>query len=476
MSPAGLRARSARRRWRALLSGGRAAPSYSHKSARASFEYAAEGGAPTSVTHVDRAKRELSHLWPEFLPDGRHFLYLAMLVNADGVQATPHLYAASLDSPEITLVAQMYARAVFAPPDHLLFVQDGALQAQASIRRRSGSPVSRCELPTRSGTIERWAMAHSRRPAAASSRIWVAARRSRSAGANRDGTASESNWQTENLGSVQISPDGQRAAVDIADPRIGTADVWIYDTARGAPVRLTTDLTNQSQPVWSPDGRRICLIRTPGRWSPKPLREEIGTGAQETLLLEPGSTAVPLSPEDWSRDGQWIAYFRGPRQRADDLWLLPLSGDRQPIAFASERFSEGVRVLARFEMGGVASLLNQALRKSTSHRWRSRATGTYLGRRRQHPTVAGDGRELFYAAADNRSVMAVAVMVLALRCWHTEASLYNRADAGRRATAGETSCTSVTPDGARFLVSIPSGQPSSSRVTVVLNWAAALRP
>ena len=56
---------------------------------------------------------------------------MAMLVNADGLQATPHVYAASLDSPEVTLVAQMQSRAVFAPPDHLLFVQNGALLAQA---------------------------------------------------------------------------------------------------------------------------------------------------------------------------------------------------------------------------------------------------------------------------------------------------------------------------------------------------------
>jgi serine/threonine protein kinase/Tol biopolymer transport system component len=440
------------------------------------FRVAAVGGAPTRVTQVDRAKGELSHLWPEFLPDGRHFLYLAMLVNADGVQATPHLYAASLDSSEVTLVAQMHSRAVFAAPGRLLFVQNGALLAQSfdtTKLRLTGEPVQISDeigyfrtlgagAFTASGT-DVLAYLGSRTPF---SLIWY----------DRSGASSESAWQAQNVGSVRISPDGQRAAVDIADSRLGTADIWIYDTRRGAPVRVTTDLTNQSQPVWSPDGRRI-LFRSerPDGGTPSLYARDIGTGTEEPVLVEPGST-TPLSPEDWSPDGQWISYFRGSRQTGSDLWLMPLSGDRQPVAFAKQRFDEfGARfspdsrwvAFASTESGSPEVYVAPLTQPGNKTRVSVGGGST--------PRWRADGRELFYAAADNRSVMAVAVNVASSFVAGTPKRLFFIGQTPAARDRGRSVVYDVTPDGARFLVSIPSGEPSSSRVTVVLNWTAGLQ-
>jgi serine/threonine protein kinase len=441
------------------------------------FRVAAEGGAPSRVTQVDRTKRELFHLWPEFLPDGRHFLYMAMLVDAAGVQATPSLYAASLDSPEVTLVAQMHSRVVFAPPGHLLFVQSGALLAQAfdtTTLRFTAEPVQIADEVGYFRTLGNGAFTTSSTGVLAYlgnrtpfSLVWY----------DRNGTASESNWQAQNLGSVRISPDGQRVAVDIADPRIGTADIWTYDTARGAPVRITTDLTNQSQAVWSPDGQRI-LFRSerPDGGPPSLYARNIGTGAQEALLVEAGPP-TPLSPEDWSRDGQWISYFRGSRQTGSDLWITPLSGDRKPFAFANQRFDEwGAQfspdsrwvAFASTESGSpevYVAALDQPGNKTrisvgggSTPRWRA------------------NGQELFYAAADNRSVMAVPVNGASSFAAGTPKRLFTIGQTPAARDRGRNVVYDVTPDGTRFLVSIPAGEPSSSRVTIVLNWTAPLRP
>ena len=62
------------------------------------YRVSGEGGTPTRVTALDKARHELNHYWPSFLPDGRHFMYLATALDANGVRVTPSIYVASLDS------------------------------------------------------------------------------------------------------------------------------------------------------------------------------------------------------------------------------------------------------------------------------------------------------------------------------------------------------------------------------------------
>src|SRR4029450_4741981 len=90
----------------------------------------ADGGTPTRVTQVDKVKRELNHYWPEFLPDGRHFLYMATALEPNAPRAPPTVYIASLDSPETKRLTQMHSRMAYASPGYLFFVQDGALLSQ----------------------------------------------------------------------------------------------------------------------------------------------------------------------------------------------------------------------------------------------------------------------------------------------------------------------------------------------------------
>ena len=96
------------------------------------------GGRPTPITRLDSARQELSHRWPQFLPDGRHFLYL--VINARRDQSG--IYLGSLDSPETMRLLDTEFRAAFAPPGYLLFVREGTLLAQpfdAATRQLTGS-------------------------------------------------------------------------------------------------------------------------------------------------------------------------------------------------------------------------------------------------------------------------------------------------------------------------------------------------
>jgi hypothetical protein len=84
------------------------------------------GGTATVATGLDPARKEFSHRWPWFLPDGRHFLF-ASVVRASS-KAT--IYQGSIDSPQASrIVAQTNTNAVYAS-GYMLYLRDTTLMAQ----------------------------------------------------------------------------------------------------------------------------------------------------------------------------------------------------------------------------------------------------------------------------------------------------------------------------------------------------------
>src|SRR5207249_1350117 len=71
-------------------------PDVFHAEKAGIFRVAARGGEPTPVTKVDSSRHEVAHVWPDFLPDGQHFLYLAGI--GSGQQESRTIYIGSLKS------------------------------------------------------------------------------------------------------------------------------------------------------------------------------------------------------------------------------------------------------------------------------------------------------------------------------------------------------------------------------------------
>ena len=437
-----------------------------------------EGGTPVRVTTVDKARYELNHYWPNFLPDGRRFTYLVTALDANGVRVTPSVYVASLASTEVTLLAQLHSKIVYAPPGYLLFAEQGALLAQtfdAVTLALSGEPVKIAEAIHYYRTLGHAAFSASETGTLAYQGV---ADDSRLVWYDRFGNGTDTGWGGQRYGSVRFSPDGQRVAVDATDSRTGTADIWIYDVLRGAPIRVTSDPIDESEPVWSPDGGRLMFRMNRGRpavgtgsAAPNLYARTVGTSTGEELMVgHPG----PLNPEDWSGNGQWIAYISNTVKTRADLLIVALDGDRKPRSFAATRFME---CCARFspdsshmafvsDESGTEEVYVASVPESADKTRISIGGGT-------SPRWARDGRVLFYAAPDHRSIMRVAIDWTPTVKVGPPVRLFTMAQAGAWSLRGVM--YDVTPDGERFLVNVPAGQPES-KIMVVQNWAVGLKP
>jgi Tol biopolymer transport system component len=257
---------------------------------------------------------------------------------------------------------------------------------------------------------------------------------------------------------IRLAPDGR----SVAFRRMvgGNMDVWLMDIARGILRRFTSDAARDYEALWSPDGSRIAF--SSDRNGVLDLYEKAVDGAgTESLLLE--------SPEhkniyDWSLDGRFILYGPQNSKTGQDLWALPLDGDRKPLAVAQTPFQE---VNGRFSPDGrwIAYVLNESGRNEIHVQ-----PFPGPGAKSQISTGGGnlpqwrrDGREIVYLGPDNR-LMAVPVML------PVNGSV---AEAGTPVALFQTrpgSEFAASPDGQRFLVNTLPEDAATPPITVILNW------
>jgi len=421
----------------------------------------AAGGEVKPVTKPDRARGEIYHFWPEFLPDGRHFLYLAGAKRKDDSA----LYIGSLEGGESRRLMQANSRTVYAPPGLLLYVREGTLLAQsfdAQTLRLSGEPVTIAEhvgnfSPTGGSHFSVSANGEvlSYLPAFVPTRlVWL------DRGCTEVGTVGEPNAYRYQ----RLSPDGQKFAVNIGELKDGTTDIWIYDLARSTFTRFTFDPGSENAPVWSPDGRRIVYAHDTDNGPPNLYQKAVGGGEAEFLIP---SGDGPQFPHDWSHDGRFLLYRDYFPQTRTDLLVLPMTGERKPYAFVQTPFVESY---ARFSPDGrwVAYASNETGRYEIYVR---RFEG---GERVQvsngggsHPYWRRDGREIIYlSAGPEKAVMSVSVKAGETFEPGEPATLC-------KATPMQTLDFDISPDGQRFLVNTTAGLPPTP-LTVAVGWAGSL--
>jgi Tol biopolymer transport system component len=432
------------------------------------YRVASAGGTPTPLTRLDSSRGELAHYYPYFLPDGHHFLYLAI-----GSQPELEgLRVGSLDSKESKPLVNTHSSGAYAPPGYLLFLGDRTLMAQRFDADRfviAGEPFPVADDVDRIGPV--------RLALFSVSRTGVLVSRSGSS------EATQLTWfdrQGEQLGTIGpianysapwLSPDERRVTFTSGVREGGDSDVWSIDVARGTLTRFTFDRAPDMSPVWSPDGGRILFASLRDGHGDLYQRAASGGGADEVLV----QSDFLKFPNDWSADGKFILYQEMNPKTSHDLWVFPLTGGQKQFPVLKTPFDERQ---GRFSPDGrwIAYASNESgpwqvyVRSfpDSGGKWQVSTNGG------GQPQWRGDGRELFYVSAD-RKLMAVDV--------NGNGPTF---DAGTpkelfvlRIQAvglpGLRNYYAASKDGRRFLVAKVPGDPAASPTAVVLNWTADLK-
>lgn len=432
------------------------------------YQVSALGGVPSLVTVVS-TPAGLTHRWPWFLPDGRHFLYVSS--NPRGAAGGDEgLYIGSLDSKEVHRLLSLRSKAVYQN-GHLLYVRNRTLVAQpfdAKKLKVEGDPVplanSLAYSPgTLSGVFSASAgelLAYSTSAAVSGTQLsWY----------DRQGQRTETLDESLVYYSPGLSPDGKQFAVDVLDPTTGNVDIWLYQLANNLKTRLTFGKWVNMSPVWSPDGTQIAFASNRNGVFNLYRKLANSSGGDEPLL----QTSTNKNPTDWSPDGRYLLFERrdATEKAKSEIGVLPLFGDRTPFMLT---VSEAGAREAVFHPNGrwIAYTSDETGRDevyvtSFPHPGSLREISTAGG---EHPYWGRDGKELFYLAPDLQMMVAEV---------NGEASTFevgavHSLFATRAAVQMMASPFAVSADGKKFLVdSLPEAIPSS--ITIVVNWTTTLR-
>jgi Tol biopolymer transport system component/tRNA A-37 threonylcarbamoyl transferase component Bud32 len=434
------------------------------------FEVSSAGGDPKPLRPF--AEGETAQMWPEFLPDGKHYLYLSISGHPD----QQGIYAASLDSTDRKFIVATNTKAEYVESGQLLFTRGDVLMAQPFDLRSltlSGEPRPVADRIEESASALNGGMDVFRSASFSASPTGVLVWRR-----NFQSAQSQLQWfdrsgkklavvgEPANYSRPSLSPDNSKLAVCIRDPQTGTRDIWIIDLKRGSMTRLTFDPADDFNPVWSPDGTQIAFTSERAGQRDIYLKPADGSG-QEVLLL--GEKGTPKNVEDWSGDGKYLIYNYGT---PNHLYVLPLAGDSKPVPFVNISFytSEGQFspngrwVAYRSLEAGKQEVFVQGFNLDPSQprgKWQISTDGGEL------PMWRRDGKELYYHHGDGFFAVDVKTDGKSFEAGIPK-PLFEVPTVSASATGGSPFL--VTKDGQRFLVLAKVEQAGSEPLEVLVNW------
>jgi Tol biopolymer transport system component len=425
------------------------------------FRISDQGGEVAAITQISLPEQR-GHMFPQFLADGRHFLFFVT-----GTPDARGVHVGQLGVAGSTRLFDADGPAVPSSSGHLLFVREGKLLAQGFDQNRlalTGDSFAiadqvngRTSLSaTPGGTI-------AYRTAAPGSGqrqlVWV------------DRAGKESDRVIYDDGAAlggSLSRDGRHVAVYRFQN--GNMDIWSYDTSRRSWERITSHPGDDIYPTWSRDGSSIVTgsVRTTNIVD---LYRTVLTGPQgreESLVV----SRLAKFPMDWSLDGRFLLYDVLDLKRGFDVWALPLEGDRRPFPVVETEFNEG---LSQFSPDGHWMA------------YQSDRTGRPEIYLRPFPGPGADvrvsvdggsqvrwspnGKELFYVATDNH-LMAVPVRFAAGETPvepGTPVALFRTILSGAAGPAYKQQYM-VSADGQSFVMHAAVGEANATPITIIQNW------
>ena len=437
----------------------------------------AAGGTPERVTTLDPSKHS-THRWPSFLPDGKHFLFLATSHSGEG-QAQNGIYLGSIDSPAMKLVLSSDSQCQYVS-GYLLYHAQTALVAQKfdpATATLSGDPVPVADnvqydpsvwRTTFSASDDGVLLYASGAAVLGVDLLWV------DRNGNDLGNVAERGSYN---GAMRLSSDGKRLALSFGEPK---SDIWVFDLAHGSKTRLTFEPAHHLMPTWSPDGQRIAFVTlaSPRLSSGSTLHARPANGGgQDELLLAPedSTTPITLTWPEWSSDGRYLVFQKSSGPSGGSVWALPTTGEKKPFPLVQSQSQQGTIVFSRLSPDGkwlVYSSTESGREEvyvtpfpSGNGRWQiSQNGGT-------SPAWRGDGKEIYYSGFYGTQTEVFAVTINAQGDQFVTESPRKLFAVHHLGAAGIP--FAVSPDGSRFLMAtVPDTQ--SVPMTLVVNWTAEL--
>jgi serine/threonine-protein kinase len=418
----------------------------------------ATGGTPQVLTTPDVKKGEVTHVWPQMLPDGESVLFTN---TAD----LPYAAVLSLKSGKRRNLTEGN-RASYSPTGHLIFQRGGSLLAAAFDAERheiSGPTVSILDGIMTVAPFGNPLVAFSTNgtlvyvPGSQPGHelVWV----------DRRGAAEPLALEPRPYEEPRLSPDDRRLAVTI---RGDNADVWALETSRGTFVRLTFEAGEDETPLFTPDGRRVTFSGDRAG-QPRSIfwKAADGSGGEERLFASEAHAHV----SSWSPDGRTLLFTAYHPATAGDIWVFSLDGNRRTRPFLRTPFNERA---PRFSPDGrwFTYVSNESGRDEVyvqhfpdpAGKWQISTSGG------AEPVWSSTGKEIFYRSGEKMMVAAV-VSGQTFSAENPRMLFEGRFVPSRRGEAGYA----VSSDGQRFVM-VKREQPAAlTQLNVVLDWFEDVR-
>jgi eukaryotic-like serine/threonine-protein kinase len=417
------------------------------------------GGPAERATEPNTGGTGNDHRWPQFLPDGKRFLFSSTL----GAPETRGIFIGSLDKTPLIRVSGIESAGRFAPPDQLLITRQGTLEsytfdlASAAISGEprvvaqgfvggAGAAVATSTtglLAYRTGSAQRRQL------------VWV----------DRKGNVLRAIGEPEagNNGSPELSADEQSAVV--FSGRSGDNDIWIIELARGLARRITDGPPADAHPTWDPDGQHVIFNtgRFPGHGTQG--RQSITSGPAEPLFATGDPRGVVVS---WTRDRTYALLRReNPKTNADLIAIA--TADLREVVVSQSPYDElegqfspdGKWVAFVSTDSGRPEVFVQSFPEARGRTQISTGGGTQV-------RWSADGKEIFYLAPDGKLMAASVALGGATPEVKLPVALFQTYLATGTNVVGNKPQYAVSRDG-RFLLNTAVESPSAP-IVVAFNW------
>jgi Tol biopolymer transport system component len=246
------------------------------------WRVSAAGGPATQVTTIRPDGSATNHVWPQFLPDGRRYLFYQRSNTPD----EQGISLGELGSSATTRVIRNDGMAVLAAA-HLFLVRDGTLLAypmdDVAMQPR-GDPIRVADqVGFTLGTIGYSPLSAAGNTVAygPSVRLLTALQWWDRSGAPVGPVIARGVYR-----SPRLSNDGRQIVLTVLDEQANSPDIWILELARGTFTRVTSDPATDWFPAWAGDNERVFFGSARTR-ATSLFQRNITGGAREEALGGP---------------------------------------------------------------------------------------------------------------------------------------------------------------------------------------------